>query len=42
MQIPSVTGMRADLILFEESPLQNRRALLGPKTILKDGVEWRG
>lgn len=34
-------GMRANLVLFEDSPLVNPRALLGPKTVLKDGVEWR-
>jgi imidazolonepropionase-like amidohydrolase len=34
-------GKRANLILFERDPLRDPRAILGPKTVVKDGVEWR-
>ena len=35
-------GKRADLILFERNPLEDSRNLLGPKTVVKDGVVWSG
>jgi len=34
-------GKRANLILFEQNPLHDPRAILGPKTVFKDGVGWR-
>ena len=33
-------GKRADLILFDRNPLKDPRGLLGPKTVIKDGVVW--
>ena len=33
-------GKKADLILFEHNPLEDARNLLGPKTVVKDGVVW--
>ncbi len=35
-------GKRADFVLFEESPLSRPEALLGPKTVVKDGVVYAG
>jgi hypothetical protein len=35
-------GKRADLILFDANPLTNPRALLGAKSVIKDGVVWSG
>ncbi len=31
-------GMKADLVLFERNPLEDPQNLLGPKTVIKDGV----
>jgi hypothetical protein len=33
-------GKRANLILFEHNPLEDSSHLLGPKTVIKDGVVW--
>jgi predicted amidohydrolase YtcJ len=35
-------GKRADFILFERSPLDDAEALLGGKTVIKDGVVHEG
>ena len=35
-------GKRAHLVLFDRSPLDDPRALLGGKTIIKDGVAYNG
>jgi len=35
-------GKRADFILFERSPLDDPEALLGGKTVIKDGVVYEG
>ena len=35
-------GKRADFVLFDESPLDRPSALLGPKTVIKDGVTYAG
>ena len=35
-------GKRADFVLFDESPLVRPEALLGPKTVVKDGVVHTG
>ncbi len=35
-------GKRANLVLFEESPLTNPRNVLKKKTVFKDGVVYRG
>ena len=35
-------GKRADMIIFEENPLLDSRAILAYKTIIKDGVVWLG
>lgn len=31
-------GMKAHLVIFDEDPLVDPRAILGPKTVIKDGV----
>lgn len=33
-------GKRADLVVFDRNPLEDSRNLLGPKTVVKDGVVW--
>lgn len=35
-------GLRANLILWDASPLDDPAALFGGRTVIKDGVEWRG
>ena len=35
-------GKRANLVLFEESPLTNPRNVLKKKTVFKDGIIYRG
>ena len=35
-------GKRANLVLFENSPLEDPMALLGGKTVIKDGVLYEG
>ena len=35
-------GKRAHFVLFDENPLENPEALLGGKTVVKDGVVWQG
>ena len=35
-------GKRAHFVLFDESPLDRPEALLGPKTVVKDGVVYIG
>jgi imidazolonepropionase-like amidohydrolase len=35
-------GKRAHLVLFDSSPLDDPSALLGGKTVVKDGVVWEG
>ena len=35
-------GKRAHFVLFDENPLGNPEALLGGKTVVKDGVVWQG
>ncbi len=35
-------GRRAHLVLFDQSPLARPAALLGPKTVIKDGVVYGG
>lgn len=35
-----VVGKRADMILFERSPLSDAQNLIGKKLVIKDGVEW--
>ena len=31
-------GRKAQLVIFERSPLDDPKALFGPKTVVKDGV----
>jgi imidazolonepropionase-like amidohydrolase len=35
-------GKRAHLVLFEANPLERPEAVLGPKTVIKDGVVYVG
>ncbi len=35
-------GKRADLVVFDRSSLDDPEALLGAKTVIKDGVVWEG
>ena len=35
-------GLRANLVLWDEDPLEDPRALFGGRTVIKDGVEWNG
>jgi predicted amidohydrolase YtcJ len=35
------TGKKANLILFDKSPLQEARNLLSSKIVIKDGVVWK-
>ena len=36
------SGKRAHLVLFEDNPLEDPKALLGSKTVIKDGVIYTG
>ncbi len=35
-------GKRAHFVIFDESPLKSPEALLGGKTVIKDGIVWKG
>jgi imidazolonepropionase-like amidohydrolase len=35
-------GKRAHFVLFDDDPLEKPAALLGGKTVVKDGVVWEG
>jgi imidazolonepropionase-like amidohydrolase len=35
-------GKKAHFVIFDQSPLEDPEALLGGKTVIKDGVVWEG